>query len=63
LTSNAEEQLRRYDWPGNIRELSVVIERAVMRRGREEIGAEALDLPSVWSVASDFLVNSWVKSG
>ena len=47
LTSDAEEQLRRYRWPGNVRELSDVIARAVMRRGREEIGAKELGLPSV----------------
>jgi two-component system, NtrC family, response regulator AtoC len=47
LTSDAEEQLRRYRWPGNVRELSDVIARAVMRRGRKEIGAEELGLPSM----------------
>ena len=47
LTSDAEEQLRRYRWPGNVRELSDVISRAVTRRGREEIGAEELGLPSM----------------
>jgi DNA-binding NtrC family response regulator len=31
--------------PGNVRELSNVIERAVRRRGRDEIGAEELGLP------------------
>ena len=46
LTSDAEERLQRYPWPGNVRELSAVIERAMMRRGREEIGVEALGLPS-----------------
>lgn len=46
LTIDAEEQLSRYGWPGNVRELSAVIERAVMRSGREEIGAEELGLPS-----------------
>ncbi len=45
LTSGAEERLRRYRWPGNVRELSNVIERAARRRGREEIGAEELELP------------------
>jgi DNA-binding NtrC family response regulator len=47
LTTDAEAQLRRYRWPGNVRDLSAVIERAVMRRGREEIGAEELGLPRI----------------
>ena len=47
LTSDAEDQLRRDPWPGNVRELSAVIQRAVMRRGREEIGAGDLGLPSI----------------
>jgi DNA-binding NtrC family response regulator len=47
LTRDAENQLRCYRWPGNIRELSAVIERAVMRRSREEIGVEELGLPSI----------------
>src|SRR5262245_64010524 len=45
LSIDAEERLRRYRWPGNIRELSIVIERAARRGEREEIGAEELDLP------------------
>jgi DNA-binding NtrC family response regulator len=46
LTSDAEDQLKGYRWPGNVRELFAVIERAVMRRSREEIGVEELGLPS-----------------
>jgi len=45
LTTDAEEQLRGYPWPGNIRELSDVIARVVKQRGRDEIGAEELGLP------------------
>ncbi len=45
LTTDAEERLRRYRWPGNVRALSDVIERVARRRGREEIGAEELELP------------------
>ncbi len=45
LTTDAEEELRCYPWPGNIRELSDVIERAARRRARDEIGAEELGLP------------------
>jgi DNA-binding NtrC family response regulator len=47
LTRDAENQLRRYRWPGNVSELSAVIERAVMHRIREEIGVEELGLPSI----------------
>ena len=46
LSIDAEERLRRYRWPGNIRELLIVIERAARRGKREEIGAEELDLPT-----------------
>ena len=45
LTTDAEERLQRYGWPGNVRELSDVIARAALRREREEIGAEELELP------------------
>jgi transcriptional regulator of aroF, aroG, tyrA and aromatic amino acid transport len=47
LTRDAENRLRRYRWPGNVSELSAVIERAVMRRSCEEIGVEELGLPSI----------------
>ena len=45
LSIDAEERLRRYPWPGNVRQLAIVIERAARRREREEISAEELDLP------------------
>jgi YD repeat-containing protein len=47
LTRDAEARLRRHRWPGNVSEVSAVIERAVMRRSREEIGVEELGLPSI----------------
>jgi DNA-binding NtrC family response regulator len=46
LTRGAEARLRDYRWPGNVRELVDVIERAARRRERDEIGVEALQLPT-----------------
>jgi NtrC-family two-component system response regulator AlgB len=42
FSSEAEEALRRYPWPGNLRELRNVIERAVILAGSDEI-----DLPDL----------------
>ena len=48
LTAAALDALVAYDWPGNIRELSNVIERAViLSEQNEEIGVEYLSLPAV----------------
>ena len=38
-------KLRGYGWPGNIRELANVLERAVILSPGSVLGAEALDLP------------------
>jgi len=38
-------RLAAYDWPGNLRELANVLERATILSPRREIGPEALDLP------------------
>ncbi|HEX3322996.1 MAG TPA: sigma-54 dependent transcriptional regulator [Terriglobales bacterium] len=40
LTEEAIENLVRYDFPGNVREMRNLIERAYILSGREEIGAE-----------------------
>src|SRR5262249_44656647 len=45
LTADAEERLRGYRGPGNVRELSDVMERAARRRTQGDIGAEQLGLP------------------
>src|SRR5262245_2952385 len=47
LTSDAETSLRAYEWPGNVREVANVIERAVLLHEGEEIGAGVLGLPAL----------------
>ncbi|MEW6486796.1 MAG: sigma-54 dependent transcriptional regulator [Thermodesulfobacteriota bacterium] len=42
LTTDAEHLLLRYDWPGNIRELRNVLERAVILSSGETIDVESL---------------------
>jgi NtrC-family two-component system response regulator AlgB len=43
FSHEAEQALRRYSWPGNLRELRNIIERAVILAGGDEIGLS--DLP------------------
>ena len=45
LSSAALASLETYHWPGNIRELSHVIERAVLLTAEEVLSAQALSLP------------------
>ena len=45
FTEDAVEAMRRYAWPGNIRELQNVIERAVILGNDERLGTEALSIP------------------
>lgn len=40
----AEQQLQHYDWPGNLRELSHVLERAVLLAGAAQLSAADLPL-------------------
>ncbi len=42
VTPEVEQLLLRYEWPGNIRELRNVLERAVILSSGEEIGVESL---------------------
>ena len=44
LTDGAIEELRRYDWPGNIRELRNVLERALLLARTPKLGAADLAL-------------------
>jgi DNA-binding NtrC family response regulator len=50
----AEDALRSYRWPGNIRELQNVLERALLRTESREIGARHLGLE-----AGAAVVASW----
>jgi two-component system, NtrC family, response regulator AlgB len=49
FTSEAEQALRQYSWPGNLRELRNVVERAVILAGSDEI--DLPDLPEKFSRA------------
>jgi len=49
LTQPAIDLLRRYSWPGNIRELRNVMERAVLLSGREPIALEHLPVEKMVS--------------
>jgi two-component system response regulator PilR (NtrC family) len=40
------EKLRRYEFPGNVRELRNLIERALILSGEETIGVEGFPVPS-----------------
>jgi DNA-binding NtrC family response regulator len=46
LRDDALERLQQYDFPGNVRELKNVIERALIESGGASIGYEHLGLPS-----------------
>src|SRR5438477_474918 len=44
VTAEAIEQLSRYDFPGNIRELENILERALALSGSHEVGVDDLRL-------------------
>ena len=46
VTADGLACLAAYDWPGNLRELANVLERATILSRGLELGAEALDLPT-----------------
>jgi DNA-binding NtrC family response regulator len=45
LGSSAEEVLRAHSWPGNLRELTIVISRTVMTSNKQTIEEEDLPIP------------------
>jgi formate hydrogenlyase transcriptional activator len=51
IAPDAMRLLSAYRWPGNIRELQNVIERAVILTRREALAVGDLELPSLWSEA------------
>src|SRR3989441_11411669 len=53
VTGEALEELRRHDFPGNIRELENILERALALSGSREIGAEDLRLSAPASVGAE----------
>jgi formate hydrogenlyase transcriptional activator len=46
VTPEGLARLASYDWPGNIRELANVLERATILSPKRELGPAVLDLPS-----------------
>ncbi len=52
LSKQAEERLTRYTWPGNIRELENVIQRAMILAPGNEIDVDSLHLPEAAKIAA-----------
>ena len=53
IGADSEAALKRYDWPGNIRELRNVLERALLRTTGTVLDARALDFPQAPSARLD----------
>jgi DNA-binding NtrC family response regulator len=51
FSSGARKAMQHYDWPGNIRELSHVMERAVLLTQAGVVSAEQLSLPTTHSLS------------
>lgn len=60
ISVNAVQQLKNYDWPGNIRELEHLIERNVLLAKTTEIGK--FDLPSNSSIPFEVVHTGKMKS-
>lgn len=54
VSSNALDQLIQYDWPGNLRELQAVIERAIILTDENKIDSEHLPLSIQTETLSNF---------
>jgi transcriptional regulator with GAF, ATPase, and Fis domain len=66
VTPEGLARLAAYDWPGNIRELANVLERATILSPKRELGSSVLDLPSRADLAalpSPRVAGSAVKVG
>ncbi len=57
LTDDAYRAIDGYDWPGNVREMQAVLERAVLLARTGAIAAADLDLPYASSHSSDDVVS------
>jgi len=63
LSDDAQRVLSRYDWPGNIRELRNVLERALLRTEASQLDASMLVMPSDNMSASQPAMISVRRSG
>src|SRR6266850_501992 len=63
LTADAVEELRGYDFPGNIRELENILERALALSGSREIDVEDLRLSAPANAASAAEAGAGVEPG
>jgi DNA-binding NtrC family response regulator len=52
ISRDAADALCRYSWPGNIRELRNILERALLRTPGDVLDARALDFPSIAAPAA-----------
>jgi DNA-binding NtrC family response regulator len=63
LDAAAERRLRSYEWPGNIRELRNVLERAMLRSHGDVLGADSLALPAESAPLAPASTTLAVRSG
>jgi DNA-binding NtrC family response regulator len=63
IGAEAEKILRRYDWPGNIRELRNVLERALLRSHGDVLDASAIVMPSDVSAPAAAAPQSVARAG
>jgi two-component system response regulator AtoC len=62
LTKLAVETLQRHDWPGNIRELRNVIDRAILLENTNKIGLSSIVIdPEAFEPSQDGLVTAGLK--
>jgi two-component system response regulator AtoC len=61
ISESAVKRLVAYDWPGNVRQLENVIQRAVVMSGGRVIGPDDLDLSAPTTARSDLDVPALVR--